>query len=198
MDVPGKTTLIERILGIEFHEAILTTIGCEKMAYFFENYHKKYKLIFLDTAGQERFKSIAFDYSKVANIVIYLFDLSDTYNEISLNFINEIRENITNAKIYIVGNKLDLLHEKEKCDIINEEYFERFRSKIIEVMNKNLVDKYFEVSAKTMEGVDKMMNYIKLDSLIHLRALYESLEILDPKKNKNKKKLAKKEKCFIY
>ena len=65
-------------------------------------------------------------------------------------------------------------------------------------MNKNFFDKYFEVSAKTMEGVDKMMNYIKLDSLIHLRALYESLEILDPKKNKNKKKLAKKEKCFIY
>ena len=50
--------------------------------------------------------------------------------------------------IYIVGNKLDEIYSKEKIDIINQEYFGRFRNVVAELMNKNLVDKYFEVMLK--------------------------------------------------
>ena len=92
MDVPGKSNLIDRISGLDFHLECLATIGCDKIQYYFENNHIKHKLIFLDSGGAERFKSIALNYSKDANIAIYLFDLSNIYNDISLSFIYDIRE----------------------------------------------------------------------------------------------------------
>ena len=91
-------------------------------------------------------------------MAIYLFDISREDNEISIDFIDEIRENTVSNKIYIVGNKLDLLNEKENIEFINKEYFEKFRSKAKEAIERKLVDKYFEISAKTGEGVGKLLN----------------------------------------
>ena len=74
--------------------------------------------------------------------------------------------------------------------MINQEYFGRFRNVVAELMNKNLVDKYFEVSAKTREGLDNLLNNLKMDSLIYLKSFNENPA------NKMKK-VKKKDKCII-
>ena len=130
-------------------------------------------------------------------MVIYLFDISKRNGEISLDFINRMREEKENIRIYIVGNKLDLLNEEENMELINKEYFERFRSKAVEAMNKNLIDKYFEISVQTGKGIEKLMNSIKMDYLIYLSSLGESGNNSDVKKGKKIIK-KKKEKCFIF
>ena len=141
--------------------------------------------------------SVAFKLMKNSFLALYFFDLHNTYNEIDLSYLDYIKEENENIKIYVVGNKLDMLYEQENIDIINEEYFERFRRKAVEAMNTNLVDKYFEISSKTMEGVDKLMNSIKLDSLIYLKSLSELKNISNDKEAKKNTK-TKKKNCIIF
>ena len=62
-------------------------------------------------------------------------------------------------------------------------------------MKSNSADKYFEVSAKTGEGIDKLMYSIKYDSLKFLEVANANRNIeIDIKKRIRKRK----EKCIIY
>ena len=162
-DIPGKTCLLRRILGYESYLESIQTVGHDKVEVLFGNNNLTYRLIFFETGGAERFRSVALKDVKYNNLAIYLFDISSKYNEIDLSFINEIRWENENIKIYIVGNKFDLINENESIEIINREYFERLRSKVKYAMKEDLVDKYFEISVKTGEGIKKLMNSIKMD-----------------------------------
>ena len=57
----------------------------------------------------------------------------------------------------------------------------------MEAINKKLVDNYFEISVKTGEGVEKLMNRIKMDSLMYLNPLKKSIYNLDTKRKIKKK-----------
>ena len=178
-------------MGNEFREDGLATISTDKSEIFFENNNKSYKLIFWYTAGGERYRAVSFQMVKTVNIVIYLFDLNGEKG-VEQNFIDEIKENKEDNLIYVVGNKLDELNTEEKIDIINQEYFGRFRDVVAELMNKNLVYKYFEVSAKTREGLDNLLNNLKMDSMIYLKSFNEN-----PDNIRKKEKEKKKDKCII-
>ena len=106
--MPGKTCLTDRFCSMEFREDLLQTIGIEKIEVPFENNNKKYKLIFFDTAGAERFMSISIKNVKYSNMVIYLFDINhdNDYRGIDPTIIDEIKEINENIIIYVVGNKL--------------------------------------------------------------------------------------------
>ena len=73
------------------------------------------KLKLIDTAGEERYRSIAKSYYKNAQGVLFIFDLSNlnTFNCIE-KWIESFKEN-TNSPInipkYLVGNKSDLEHK---------------------------------------------------------------------------------------
>ena len=178
-------------MGYEFNEGRLEGIGLDKSEISFENNNKNFKLIFYDTGGSERFKTVSLKIVKVTNITIYLFNLN-VDKGVDPNFIDEIKEFNDNTLIYVVGNKLDEIYSKEKIDIINQEYFGRFRDVVAELMNKNLVYKYFEVSAKTREGLDNLLNNLKMDSMIYLKSFNEN-----PDNIRNKEKEKKKDKCII-
>ena len=97
-----------------------------------------------------------------------------------------------NIKIYIVGNKLDLFNKSQR---LSKAYLEKNKNSIIDALKSNSVDKYFEVSAKTGEGIDKLMHSIKYDSLKFLEVANENRNIeIDIKKRIRKRK----EKCIIY
>ena len=123
--------------------------------------------------------------------MIYLFNLNNDKG-VDPSFIDEIKEINEKTLIYIVGNKLDEIHGEEKIDVINQEYFGRFRDVVAELMNKNLVDKYFEISVKSKEGLDNLLNNLMMDSLIYLKSINEN-----PTNNLKKKKKKKKDKCII-
>ena len=144
-------------------------------------------MIMWDTAGAERFMSVSLNATRYANMVIYLFDISRN-NVLDQSLIDMVREINKNIMIYIVGNKIDLLKKDEDIEFVNGEYFAKFRNIAADVMNKNLVEKYFEISVETGEGMDKLLTSLKLEAL---KFIQENPIVKETKEKK------KKDKCII-
>ena len=188
-DTPGTTCLFNRLLGLEFPKKTLETIGIDKGQITYKSKIKEHKLTIWDTGGNKRFRRISLKQAKYCFLGLYMFDLNGS-NEINLDCIKEVKEINNKIKIYMVGNKLDLINKYEK---INKDYLEKNKNIIINAIKSNLVDKYFEISAKTGEGIDKLVNSIKCDSLKYLE------NVNKPDKNIIiKPKLKDEKKCIIY
>src|SRR4051812_620822 len=70
----------------------------------------KSRLQIWDTAGQDRYRSIARSYYRNANLILLCFDLTkqDTFTKLD-EWLNDIKEHgEEGVKLFIVGNKLDL------------------------------------------------------------------------------------------
>ena len=182
-DLPGKTCFLYRLRTNEFRSNGIITIGLETTDINFVYKNQDYKLIFVDVPSQDRFIPITLTYIKDSTIVIYMLDI--TKDKLDFSLIDKIKERNEKVKIYVVGNKLDLIDEIER---ITEDYYERLN--VDDQINKNKIDKFFLISVKTGEGIDKLMSSIKMDSLIYIK----SCEKLTFKKSKKKQK----EKCNIY
>lgn len=104
-----------------------------------------------DSAGQERFKSIAKSYFNKSDGVILVFDLT---NIDSFNSIENWMEDLTKMKkeercsTVLIGNKSDLRNEV----VINKE--------MIETLVKKHKIKYFEVSAKENKNIKCSFEYL--------------------------------------
>ena len=150
----GKTSIFLRYFQDEFSSKSLTTVGVDFKTKFFKIEGKKIKVNYIDTAGQEKFRSISENYLKGTDGVILVFDVT---NRETLELVDDWAECIKNnnreniGKI-LFGNKVDL-DEKRKVDY-NE--------------GKDLADKldceYYEGSAKTGENIDFIMNEIAKNS----------------------------------
>ena len=57
----GKTSYILRYTEEAFTEVYLTTLGIDYKSKILKLKNKKYCIIFFDTAGQEKYKSISFN-----------------------------------------------------------------------------------------------------------------------------------------
>ena len=189
----GKTSIIKTLLGFPFLEEMLTTIG-------FDNYiteielknKKKINLQIYDTAGQEKYRSIAFQLLKTkceGIVFIYSIDDENSFNSIFEYWINEINNNIINISnypIYVIGNKSDL-----KDDRVIE--YEEGKKKANEYKFK-----FMETSAKTGLNIKELFTNITQD-------IYDSFYILEneeiKKKNENTNieinTNVKPKKCFV-
>ena len=143
----GKTSIFRRFTYNLFDESNISTIG---LSFLFKdltlNNKKKVKLRLVDTAGQEKYKSLAKSYFKNAEGVLFVFDLNnlESFNNIR-DWIKLYEENNKdNKKIvkYLIGNKDDLESEvpKESIDeLIKETKF-----------------KYISTSAKTGNNIEDL------------------------------------------
>ena len=180
---PGKTCLVEKLVNNYFPKERLITSGFNYNILGYEYNKNKYYIEIWDTSGVKSFLSLDLYKLRIANIVIYLFDLTkeETLNE---DFFYKIKENINELNhpmIYLVGNKLELT--------INTD---NFRKKAKELISKKVIDKYFEVSDKTGEGIEILLKNIEIDSLIITATYFPSN--LNPKKIKEKKK----DNCLVF
>ena len=112
----GKSSLIVKFIENKFSSNYLSTIG-------FDSKHKiikiddenEVKLIIHDTAGQERFRSLATNYIKKANGILLVYDITekDSFNNIG-NWLESIAEETAcKLPIVLVGNKSDLIEERK-------------------------------------------------------------------------------------
>ena len=112
----GKSSFINKFVKNSFRAFHLPTIGfnyAEKTITLPNE--KKIKLSFHDTAGQERYRSIAFNLIKFTDGAILMYDITskETFNAIP-KWIESVRENKGyDYPITIIGNKLDLKEERE-------------------------------------------------------------------------------------
>ena len=138
----GKTSFILRFVENTFQSTYLSTVGIDFKVKNINLGDKEYKLILYDTAGQERYKSLAPNLIKKACGIILVYDIT---NKSSFDSIPEIMEKVKEEKgnnfpMLLVGNKIDLKQrreiEKEKGELLAE---------------KNGID-FYEVSNK--EGIN--------------------------------------------
>ena len=146
----GKTSIFLRYFNNEFSHGTLTTLGVDFKTKFFKFENKKLKINYIDTAGQEKFKSISENYLKGTDGVILVFDLTNKETLDLVNFWADCikKNNRDNIGMILFGNKSDLENDR---DVTYEE-------------GKNLADKlgcqYYEGSAMNGDNVEFVMNEI--------------------------------------
>ena len=120
----GKTSIIRRYVYNSFEEKPLLTIGLQ---FAFKNLtlksKKTIKLKLIDTAGQEKYRSLSKSYYKNADAVLFIFSFEDlkSFEEIS-GWIKEFKDcHHSEEKIlkYLIGNKNDLT-QKVNQELIDE------------------------------------------------------------------------------
>ena len=145
----GKTSFAQRLFNNNFSENTLATLGVDVLSTIVELYGHLVKIDLLDTAGQERFKSIPKKYYSKGDGFFLLFDVCDkkSFDDIS-EWIKDIRETrfSDNEKdfekksndevLVLIGNKIDKVNERiiKKEDAIN--------------LAKKYNVKYYEMSCK--------------------------------------------------
>ena len=134
----GKTSFILRFTENEYKDTYISTIGIDFKIKYIKINDIRYKVLFYDTAGQERFHSIAPSIIKKVHGIIIMYDITDI---LSFDSIREIIESIKEEKgkdfpMILIGNKIDLeierLIKKEEA----EELAEKYGMEFFEISNK--------------------------------------------------------------
>ena len=156
--VGAKTSLINRIVRDVFDLNVSATNGAYFVSKTIQTELGEISLQLWDTAGQEKYRSINAQFIKGAHCIILGYDVTrkesfESIRDFWYNFAKEKTER-DNVLIYLVGNKIDL-------DDLGRVTYEEGKS-----LANDLNMKFFEVSAKTRDGVDNLLEDIG-DSLIN-------------------------------
>ena len=148
----GKSSLMLRFTDNTFEENFGSTIGAEFKNKDIQINDEKIKLNILDTAGQERYRSVAKNFIRKVGGIIFVFDLSNNNSfENIKDWLMTADDANNNYQKILVGNKLDIPERK-----IDKERAEKFSEKY------NM--KYFETSAK--EGTNVELIFKEIAELI--------------------------------
>ena len=175
----GKSSILLRYIKNEFSENHCPTIGIEYGRIFCKMNKKNVIINIWDTAGTEKYKSVVKNFYRGSNCIFLIFDMCDPEGLTKIIFfINQIEENADkNPLIILVGNKSD---QKDQGAIYSKE-IELFTE-------KHKMDLFFEVSAKTGEGINEMIeSSIKL--CYYRFIILEEISTNDWKEHQNKKKI---------
>ena len=146
----GKTSIINRFLGLEFSIDMISNIGIDKQETVMKMKDgEEMKIIIWDTAGQERFHSISSSTIKNSQGIIVVFAVDDERSfENVVTWLQDIREVSSKIPIVLFGNKCDIIDNRK----ISKDEAEEF------ALNNELI--YFETSAKEntniKEGISKI------------------------------------------
>ena len=160
----GKSTIANKYVKVDFKDDLLATIGSDRLEtkLTLEN-GETIKLIIWDTAGEERFRSIALKALKAVQGVILVFDLTSRLSFQNIN--NQIQtanDNLKDPTLVLFGNKADL--NKETWEVTKEE---------AEEFAKNSNMKFFETSARTRQGIEEGFASIANDIYTRLKGTKE-------------------------
>ena len=129
----GKTSLINCFLNKEFNENILTTLNYSFVNKTINIENKNYEIHLWDTVGQERYRSISKIYIKGAEIVIFVYDITNKKSFKELPFWVKYVEDLIDKDIVkgVAANKIDLLFGDVDDDkIVNKEEAREYSNKI--------------------------------------------------------------------
>ena len=148
----GKTSIISRYTNNTFDPQVLTSSSAQFLTKTIElNKDTSIKFDIWDTAGQEKFKSLAKIFYKDAKVIILVYDITNKSSFESLkNFwYKEIMDNtISDVILAIVGNKADLYENEQVTDDEGKAY----------AKEKNAIFK--STSALSNRGIDSLFTDI--------------------------------------
>ena len=144
----GKSSILKRYVYRNFTDDTITTIG---ISFSFKEIilkdGTKVSIKLIDTAGQEKYRSLSKSYFKHANGAFFIFSLNDeiTFNDLG-DWIKQFEENNEGTNFvckYLIGNKSDLEN------MVDENLIENFKK-------DNKFDDYASTSAKDNINIDKI------------------------------------------
>jgi len=178
----GKSCFLMRYSDNVFVENYITTIGLDyKLKTIKLDSGKVIKVQLWDTAGQDKYRTIAKNYYKGSHGILLLYDITKISSfENIREWIQDIRQEVSpKSIIFLIGNKIDLTDQRKISKEQGEELAEEFKIP------------FFEASAKSGENVDEVF-----------KALYEKIiEVYGYLEREKGSKLIKKQKnkgkcCF--
>ena len=140
----GKTSIILQLHRHEFYPDSSPTIGAAFINHDFKLKTAKITLNIWDTAGQERYMSLVPMYSRGAEAIVVVFDITkkDGFEE-GKQWIMQLKsEQTPDTLFYLVPNKIDLTEERDF-------------TKIVQFCKENNI-KTIATSARTGENVEAL------------------------------------------
>lgn len=142
----GKTSLIYKFTSNIFETYHIPTIKVEVVEHNYKFNNNTYYFNFIDTCGLSEYKSESEELYASKNIDIIFFIVDLTENK-SFDYMRNLIESkiLKNKKIFVLGNKFDLLSKNKE---IREKLVAYTASKTL---------KYFDISAKTGNNLLKVV-----------------------------------------
>ena len=147
----GKSSIVNRLVKGKFEDNCAPTIGAALQNYLVQTATGNVQMQIWDTAGQEKFRSLAPMYYRTASVAIICYDITKTETFEGLDsWTKELMDKGPQGlKMVVVGNKKDLEEERAVDTKTAEEFcFQRQASF------------FMEVSAKTGEGIKELFDKI--------------------------------------
>ena len=175
----GKSCILNRFMNDTFTEEYQATIGLDFQSKNVQIDNQDIHLLLYDTAGQEKFRSLIPMYTRDANIILLVYDVTSKETFVHLN---DWLRDLTNVKkeeviFAVVGNKIDLddkrevnkdegikLAQEKKC--IFEEVSAKTAENFSELFYKQLFDEIVNKFKPGVNGNDNEINdedKIKID-----------------------------------
>ena len=152
----GKSCLTNKATKNIFEEAYNATIGFEFFTFNIKINGKIIKLQIWDTCGQELYRSLVTNFYRNSSLAIIVYAVNDknSFENIDM-WLRELRTySNPDAKVFLIGNKIDLTDEI----VIKTEEGESYAK-------KNKLDKFIETSAKT--GLNAQQIFIDAAKLMY-------------------------------
>ena len=171
----GKSSLMNRYVDNVFEMNIMGTAGLDLKKKIVEIKGEKIKIFIFDTAGQERFRSIAKNQYKKADGIIVIYDVTDRKSfENVKRWLDSIKAEIEGGtESLLIGNKIDLVSER----VVSQKEGEDIAK------SKNIP--FIETSAK--ESLNVKDAFLKVINSLYQRDLNKKNKGNEGKKNKSNK-----------
>ena len=187
----GKSSLTDRIINDTFTMDPLSTLGVSlKKIKVDLNNHSSINYQYIDSGGQEKYRSIWNAYLIYADIIIFVND--DKRIKAYTNFVED-KILLSEKKIICCINKMDLISDAEKNKVLKEYKLENDELKAQPI---------FLVSAKSKEGIKELTKKINEYSINIIDKKIDSskktdnrIELKNERKYISNNKLKKKKKC---
>ncbi|WP_378181051.1 Rab family GTPase [Aquimarina sp. SS2-1] len=143
----GKTSLFRRFIDNEFSENYKVTLGVQIKKKVIEMPGgRELSMIIWDTEGHTDIEDTRKSYLLGSSAFIYVFDLTriDTYKDIKED-LAYLSKNHPKVKIKIIGNKIDLVNEKETAKKLQEQNV-AFDCLTSAKTNKNVQDFFLDLA----------------------------------------------------
>jgi small GTP-binding protein len=189
----GKTCIVNKAKKNKFKLDEKSTLGIEFYNINVKIDNKIINLQIWDTCGQEKYHAITKNYYAKTSLAVFIYDITSRKSLINLEeWMDDLKNVISpDIKMYLVGNKNDILERDVKEDDVN-----KF------LKNENFIKK-IETSAKEGNSCQELfMDIAKIlyeDSKKHSskeESLSQNKKIVNVEKEKDKEKNSNSNGCF--
>jgi small GTP-binding protein len=140
----GKSSLILRFVEDRFDKEYKASIGVDIMSKTINIEEKVARLVIWDIASQEKFKRFRSSFYQQVSGVLLVFDLTRPETlESAGDWIREVKEHAESIEIVLIGNKCDLVTQRQITRDDVQKWIDRFACH------------YIETSALTGAGVEE-------------------------------------------